>query len=141
MNTSTRVAETKTVVLDANVVELPNKPKVDVKREIQLLNENGEVNVAALTTEDKERFAKLNRSLVVTDINSISNYEFKDCSNLIYIELPSKVKIGNEAFNGCVNLEKIIFFSSAEYPGSSITAKRDINGALIRSLSLAVAIG
>lgn len=74
MNTSTRVAETKTVVLDANVVELPNKPKVDVKREIQLLNENGEVNVAALTTEDKERFAKLNRSLVVTDINSISNY-------------------------------------------------------------------
>ena len=50
----------------------------------------------------------LKKIIVPACINSISNYEFKDCSNLIYIELPSKVNIGNEAFNGCVNLEKII---------------------------------
>lgn len=75
MNTRTTVVATETApILDANVVELPNKPKLDAKREIQLINENGEVNVSALTPAEKERFTKLSSSLVVTDINSISNY-------------------------------------------------------------------
>lgn len=75
MNTRTTVVATETApILDANVVELPNKPKLDAKREIQLINENGEVNVSALTPAEKERFSKLSSSLVVTDINSISNY-------------------------------------------------------------------
>lgn len=75
MSTRTSVIETMSApVLDANVIEIPSKPKSSVKREVQLLSENGEVNVAAISETDKQRYANLSKSLVVTDINSISNY-------------------------------------------------------------------
>ena len=41
---------------------------------MKVINDNGEVNINNLTTQEKEHYSKLNKSLVVTDINSISNY-------------------------------------------------------------------
>lgn len=63
-------------ILDAEVIDITTtkEKKVDVETALQVLNEKGEVNVAALSEEDKARYGKLNKSLVVTDINSISNY-------------------------------------------------------------------
>lgn len=74
MNTKTMTVETP--ILDANVVEIPSvKPTVDVAREVtQVINEKGEVNLSLLSPTQVERCNKLNKSLVVTDINSISNY-------------------------------------------------------------------
>lgn len=75
MNTKTVTIETP--VLDANVIEIPSNKKttVDVAREVsQVINEKGEVNLSLLTPSQVERCNKLNKSLVVTDINSISNY-------------------------------------------------------------------
>ena len=74
MNTKTMTIETP--ILDANVVEIPStKPTVDVAREVtQVINEKGEVNLSLLSPTQVERCNKLNKSLVVTDINSISNY-------------------------------------------------------------------
>ena len=74
MNTKTMTVETP--ILNANVVEIPSvKPTVDVAREVtQVINEKGEVNLSLLSPTQVERCNKLNKSLVVTDINSISNY-------------------------------------------------------------------
>lgn len=74
MNTKTMTIETP--ILDANVVEIPStKPTVDVAREVtQVINEKGEVNLSLLSPTQVERCNKLNKSLVITDINSISNY-------------------------------------------------------------------
>lgn len=74
MNTKTMTVETP--ILDANVVEIPStKPTVDIAREVtQVINEKGEVNLSLLSPTQVERCNKLNKSLVVTDINSISNY-------------------------------------------------------------------
>lgn len=65
---------TATPILDANVIELVDKPKVDVKNEIRILDESGHVNMAAISEEDRRKYSQLSRNLVVTDINSISNY-------------------------------------------------------------------
>ena len=63
-------------VLSAEVIEIPSsKPNVDVAREVtQVINEKGEVNLSLLSPKQVERCNSLNKSLVVTDINSISNY-------------------------------------------------------------------
>lgn len=61
-------------LLDSNVIEIGEKPTIDVKKELQLIDESGNVNLTALSDEEKQKYAKLNKSLVVTDINSISNY-------------------------------------------------------------------
>lgn len=74
MNTKTVTIESP--ILDANVIEIPNtKPTVDVAKEVaKVINDNGEVNLSLLSPSQIERCNKLNKSLVVTDINSISNY-------------------------------------------------------------------
>lgn len=61
-------------LLDSNVIEICEKPKVNIKKEVQLIDESGNVNLACLSEDEKQKYAKLNKSLVVTDINSISNY-------------------------------------------------------------------
>lgn len=61
-------------LFDSNVIEIGEKPKVNIKKEVQLIDESGNVNLACLSEEEKQKYAKLNKSLVVTDINSISNY-------------------------------------------------------------------
>ena len=63
-------------VLSTEVIEIPSsKPNVDVAREVtQVINEKGEVNLSLLSPKQVERCNSLNKSLVVTDINSISNY-------------------------------------------------------------------
>lgn len=61
-------------LLDSNVIEIGEKPTIDVKKELQLIDESGNINLTALSDEEKQKYAKLNKSLVVTDINSISNY-------------------------------------------------------------------
>ena len=74
MNTQTVTIETP--ILDTNVIEIPNaKPTVDVAKEVaKVINDKGEVNLSLLSPSQIERCNKLNKSLVVTDINSISNY-------------------------------------------------------------------
>lgn len=74
MNTKTVTVEAP--ILDANVIEISSsKPSVDVAIEVtQVINEKGEVNLSLLTPTQIDRCNKLNKSLVVTDINSISNY-------------------------------------------------------------------
>lgn len=61
-------------LLDSNVIEIGEKPNVNIKKEVQLIDESCNVNLACLSEEEKQKYAKLNKSLVVTDINSISNY-------------------------------------------------------------------
>ena len=74
MNTRTITVENP--VLNAEVIEIgSDKPKVDIAREVsQVINEKGEVNLSLLSPKQVERCNSLNKSLVVTDINSISNY-------------------------------------------------------------------
>ena len=61
-------------LFDSNVIEIGEKPNVNIKKEVQLIDESGNVNLACLSEDEKQKYAKLNKSLVVTDINSISNY-------------------------------------------------------------------
>ena len=75
MNTKVKTKTmTESPNLDANVIELGDKPNVDVKREIRVIDDNGNINLSAISEEDKKRYSQLTRNLVVTDINSISNY-------------------------------------------------------------------
>lgn len=75
MNTKVKtMTMTESPILDANVIELGDKPNVDVKREIRVIDDNGNINLSAISEEDKKRYSQLTRNLVVTDINSISNY-------------------------------------------------------------------
>lgn len=75
MNTKVKtMTMTESPILDANVIELGDRPNVDVKREIRVIDDNGNINIAAISEEDKKRYSQLTRNLVVTDINSISNY-------------------------------------------------------------------
>lgn len=81
------MSETKTItinptmtqnpILDAEVIEIT--PKANVEEKVttsvaRVLNENGEVNLSALSEADKEKYNKLSKALAVQDINSISNY-------------------------------------------------------------------
>lgn len=75
MNTKVKtMTMTESPILDANVIELGDRPNVDVKREIKVIDDNGNINISAISEEDKKRYSQLTRNLVVTDINSISNY-------------------------------------------------------------------
>ena len=75
MNTKVKtMTMTESPILDANVIELGDRPNVDVKREIRVIDDNGNINLSAISEEDKKRYSQLTRNLVVTDINSISNY-------------------------------------------------------------------
>lgn len=75
MNTKVKtMTMTESPVLDANVIELGDRSNVDVKREIRVIDDNGNINISAISEEDKKRYSQLTRNLVVTDINSISNY-------------------------------------------------------------------
>ena len=75
MNTKVKtMTMTESPILDANVIELGDRPNVDVKREIRVIDDNGNINISAISEEDKKRYSQLTRNLVVTDINSISNY-------------------------------------------------------------------
>lgn len=69
--------EEKKVILDAEIVELPKKEKpskITARDVSRLIDDNGSVNLSALTPSDKERYNKLTRNINVTDINSITNY-------------------------------------------------------------------
>lgn len=65
------------VVLDAEIVELPKKEKTskltphDVSK---IISEEGVVNLSLIPSSDKERYSSLTKNIVITDINSITNY-------------------------------------------------------------------
>ena len=64
-------------VLDAEIVEIPNKEKpqkITARDMGRIIDESGNVNITALTPSDKERYNKLTKNIVITDINSITNY-------------------------------------------------------------------
>ena len=71
-STKTQIKDAE-IVMDSNVIDL-TKQKTEPKCELKVINENGEINLSNLTSEEKERYGRLSQSLVVTDINSISNY-------------------------------------------------------------------
>lgn len=71
-STKTQIKDAE-IVMDSNVIDL-TKQKTEPKCELKVINENGEINLSNLTSAEKERYGRLNQSLVVTDINSISNY-------------------------------------------------------------------
>lgn len=56
------------------IIEIEDMPKVDIKSNVQILNDNGEINVKSISEKDMEKYKKINKSLVINDINSISNY-------------------------------------------------------------------
>lgn len=68
--------QVKTQIRDAEIIvdNVNNVTPSSFSRELKVINDNGEVNINNLTTQEKEHYSKLNKSLVVTDINSISNY-------------------------------------------------------------------
>ena len=64
---------TTTKIMDAtDVIEIGNEEAIQpiVKR----INEQGEVNLALLTEEEKEKYGKLTQNLNTNDVNSIANY-------------------------------------------------------------------
>ena len=69
-----------TITIDATTVETMNDNIIDLTSKenkgggLKVINDNGEINLGNLSVADKEKYDKLNKSLVVTDINSISNY-------------------------------------------------------------------
>lgn len=60
------------IVVDG-VIDLTSK-EIKPKAEVKVINDNGEINLSNLTADDKAKYSRMNSSLVVTDINSISNY-------------------------------------------------------------------
>ena len=76
---NTRTIEMKTAttnpILDAEVIEVAPKATDTVTNAVlRVLDDKGEINLAAISEADKEKYNKLSKSLVVQDINSISNY-------------------------------------------------------------------
>ena len=69
--TKTNVKEAEIVV--DGVIDLTSK-EIKPKAEVKVINDNGEINLSNLTADDKAKYSRMNSSLVVTDINSISNY-------------------------------------------------------------------
>lgn len=69
--TKTQVKEAE-IVMD-EVIDLTEK-KTKEKSELKVINDNGVINLDNISSEERERYSRLNSSLVVTDINSISNY-------------------------------------------------------------------
>lgn len=58
-----------------DVIEIqPTEVKTRKNEIVKVIDENGNVNLSALSKEQIEKCSKLNKSLIVTDINSISNY-------------------------------------------------------------------
>lgn len=51
----------------------PNGSK-EIQKTVKRINDNGEVNIQALSKDELEKYSRINSSLVLTDINSISNY-------------------------------------------------------------------
>lgn len=72
------VTSKETPILDAEVttikVKRPNASQDNVQKIVKRITENGDVNLTALTEEEKNKYEKINKGLVMTDINSISNY-------------------------------------------------------------------
>ena len=69
--TKTQVKEAE-IVMD-EVIDLTEK-KTKEKGELKVINDNGVINLDNISSAEMERYSRLNSSLVVTDINSISNY-------------------------------------------------------------------
>ena len=69
--TKTQVKEAE-IVMD-EVIDLTGK-KTKEKGELKVINDNGVINLDNISSAERERYSRLNSSLVVTDINSISNY-------------------------------------------------------------------
>lgn len=69
--TRTQVKEAE-IVMDDVIDLTTSKPKGST--ELRVIDDNGVINLDNLSSEDKERYSRINSSLVVTDINSISNY-------------------------------------------------------------------
>ena len=66
---------TEAPTIDATAHEITQEEKnAQIKSAIQKINDSGSVNTAALTPKEKEECKALTKNLVVTDINSISNY-------------------------------------------------------------------
>lgn len=71
MKTKTNVKEAEVIiddVMDLTVTEI--KPKAELK----VINDNGEIHLENLSKEERAKYSQMNSALVVTDINSISNY-------------------------------------------------------------------
>ncbi len=68
--------QVKTQIRDAEIIidNVNNVTPSSFRGELKVISDNGEVNINNLTTQEKEHYSQLNKSLVVTDINSISNY-------------------------------------------------------------------
>ena len=71
MATKVKTIQDATIVED-NVIDIT----IGKKKEIVLkpIGDNGEINISCLSDSEKEHYNKLNKSLVVKDINSIANY-------------------------------------------------------------------
>ena len=69
MNTTTKVMDA-TDVIEVSTSEDVLQPQPIVKR----INEQGEVNLALLSNEEKEKYHKLTQNLNTNDVNSIANY-------------------------------------------------------------------
>lgn len=67
--------ENELIVMDGDVMDLTNKPtKIMAKDVSRLIDDNGNVNLTVLSDDEKKRYGRLTRNMVVTDINSITNY-------------------------------------------------------------------
>ena len=73
MKTSTTTVKEAEIVME-NVMDLTNPSLTKKNTSLKVINENGEINLDNLSSSDIERYNKINKSLVVTDINSIANY-------------------------------------------------------------------
>lgn len=65
--------------------------------------------------------SKLSKINLPDSLQTIGNYAFNSCNNLISVDIPKNVtRIGNSAFSGCSILEEITISEGVTYLGSNI---------------------
>lgn len=64
-------------------------------------------------------------------VTKIFKNAFKDCASLISCNTPNAVYIGDNAFDGCVNLSEITYSENADYLGKASFRKTSLTNAVV----------
>lgn len=78
MATVDTLKRTQAPIMDAEIIDIPTDSQKerheDVSKALQIINKDGEVNLTALTDEQRTKYSQLTKNLVLNDVNSIANY-------------------------------------------------------------------
>lgn len=72
------IQKTNTPILDAEIIDVssaePQAMDEKSKNSLRIINSNGEVDLALVSAEQREKYAQLSKNLSTKDINSVTNY-------------------------------------------------------------------